>query len=144
MKRVLAFIMMVMVCFSLSACGGGNSVSIEPTIWVMSSIQKADDGAVIYCSANEKSNYTGVDVRDITCNINGSTIDILNNETSEKWSGTYKLLNSDDISSIYEATIEDTECQIVKSVTEYKNGTDTRDTLILSCRDYVLNFFAEE
>lgn len=144
MKRVFAFMLTIVVFLSLSACDGGSSASIEPTIWVMSSIQRADDGAVIYCSANEKNHYVGADVRDITCHISGSSIEILNNETSEKWNGTYRLLDSDDTSSIYEATIEDAVCQMVKSVTGYKDETEARDTLILSCEDYVLNFFAQE
>lgn len=144
MKRVFAFMLTFVVCLSLSACDGGSSASIEPTILVMSSIQRADDGAVIYCSANEKNHYVGADARDITCHISGSSIEILNNETSEKWSGTYRLLDSDDTSSIYEATIEDAVCQMVKGVTEYEDGTEARDTLILSCEDYVLNFFAQE
>lgn len=33
---------------------------------------------------------------------------------------------------------------MVKGVTEYEDGTEARDTLILSCEDYVLNFFAQE
>ena len=69
MKRVFAFMLTFVVCLSLSACDGGSSASIEPTIWVMSSIQRADDGAVIYCSANEKNHYVGADARDITCHI---------------------------------------------------------------------------
>ena len=143
MKRVFAFMLMVVVCFSLSACGRENSVSIEPTIWVMSTIQRANDGAIVYCSSNEENHYAGAEVRDFTCNINGSSIEILNNETSEKWSGTYRLLDSDDTSSVYEATIGDTVCQMVKSMTEYEDGTEARDTLILSFEDYVLNFFVQ-
>ena len=41
MKRVFAFMLTFVVCLSLSACDGGSSASIEPTIWVMSSIQRA-------------------------------------------------------------------------------------------------------
>lgn len=47
MKRVFAFMLTFVVCLSLSACDGGSSASIEPTIWVMSSIQRADEAVLI-------------------------------------------------------------------------------------------------
>lgn len=140
MKKIFALLLIVVASFSLSACEG-KSTSIDPTIWVMSSIQSTSDGAVTYCSAKEKDNFPEADVRDISCNIDGSTITIRNNETSEEWNGTYKLLDSNDERTIYEVTIEGEKCQAVKSVTEYENDAGTRDTLILSCKDYVLNFF---
>ncbi len=144
MKRAAAFMLTVVIGCFLSACGGERSAPIEPAAWVMSSVQRGDDGAVLYCSAGEKDLYADAEVRDIVCNINDSAIEIRNNETSEKWSGTYELLKSNDAGNIYEATIEDKEYLLVKSVTEYADGTDPRDTLILSCEDLALKFFGKE
>ena len=141
MKKYLVVILSVVVFFSTSTCGVGKSASIEPTTWAMSSIQSAEDGSVLYCSANEKENHVEAEVRDIVCQISGSTIEILNQETSEKWSGTYHLLETSDHSSIYEGNIDGKECHIVKSVMVYWDGTD-RDALIISFEGYVLNFFA--
>lgn len=143
MKKLLALVLVIATSLILSACGGQKSSFIEPTAWVMSSVQSSSDGAIVYCSANEKEDYPEADVRDIICNIDGSAIEILNNDTSEEWNGTYKVVDNNEKRSIYEVTIGGEEGQMVKSLTEY-DDTAPQNTLILSCGDYVLNFFEKE
>ncbi len=142
-QKAAALLLAGVLLISLNACGR-KEASAQPTAWIMSLVQSGEDGDVLYCSEKEKEIYPQAGVHKIVCRMDDSSVEIQDSETDETWRGAYKLVKDSDTESIYEATIGDRDCMLVKSVTEYEGSQDPKDTLILTCDEYSLTFFTEE
>lgn len=143
MKRIFSFVLVVATVFCLSACNSQKSSSIEPTEWVMSTVQSGTDGTVIYCSASEQAQFPEASVKNITCTIDGMDITIKDNEADQEWAGTYTENDVTKERAIYEVTFGEETGQMVNSLTEYEDNTDAKNTLVITCGDYTLYFFAQ-
>lgn len=138
------FMLFCFMLFCFSSCGGAKPSSIEPAEWVMSTIQRTADGTVLYCAENERGQFPEASVKNISCTIRGTDVTIRDSESERAWSGTYEKSEASKESTVYEVIFENERGQIVTSLTEYRDGTASRKTLLLRCGGYTLNFFDKE
>lgn len=140
MKKISIFLLFVL-CFSFSGCMD-NTPSIANTNWKMTSIQSGDDGSIIISGSSEiQEIYPNSELIDMTCSFTRSEFTMNNNISGDTWTGTYSLINDDNIkSSIYGLVFTNGKTgHAVHGITTYADGSQ-KDTLIISAQGYALNF----
>lgn len=141
MKRVLIFLLLFILCFPFSSCIN-NSPSIQNTNWKMTSIQSGNEGSIIISGSSEmQESYPNSKLIDMTCSFTQSKFILSNNTSGDIWTGTYSLINDDNIkSSIYGLVFSDGKTgHAVYGITTYADGSQ-EDTLIISAEGYAMNF----
>ena len=132
---------------SLCGCDSKAKLNIENHEWNFSMVQSAENGEILYCSADTQELYEDADVLDLWNNIKDGKLLISNNDTQETWSLDYSLKSSDSNSNIYEVTyIADdvkTSGMATVGLTTRDNGDDEY-TLIISIEEYAVYFTAKK
>lgn len=150
MKKLFAFVALmlsVFMAFALSGCAKNNPLPIEQMSWSMTTIQRSDDGTVLFCSESNRESYPDATVKSISCSFDDVKIIVTNCDTEQKWIGTYRVKSyGEKRTTIYEVTFEKTAENVtgnmVSSMTEYYDGS-LMGTLIVSYGDYCITFSAE-
>lgn len=133
MKKLITAILLFMFCICISGCSNNN----QKTTWNMRSIQD-NNGEVIYCSNESKDVYSNAIVKDVVCILQGSSVIITDNSSSNKWIGTCTKMDSSQ--DIYEIIFDNNKKGVLsKSVTKYEDTTK-ENTLVVSCEGYTLYF----
>ncbi len=134
MKKLIVVITLFFSCISIGGCSNDN----QKTIWNMEYIQ-GKGGEIIYCSNENKDIYPNADIKNIICFLQESAITIRDEDTGEEWIGTYKIIDEDSKSLMYEVKFDNNKTgHLVKSFTKYEDNTK-RDTLIISYEEYSMN-----
>lgn len=138
MKKIITLITVCISCFCISGCSNDN----QKTMWNMEYIQ-GKGGEVIYCSKENKDIYPNADIKNIVCTLEETSITILDKDTGKEWIGSYKIMDKDSKSIIYEVEFDDNKTgNLVKSFTKYADNTQ-HDTLIISSGEYSLNLTSQ-
>ena len=141
MKRLSVLLCLLLLL--LAGCGSKGSTvpKIEDYSWRMTTVQsmEAEGQAVAYGTSNDSTQETAVEIL-LTCTASDGTITPTDETNGQMYSGTYKLTESDQQTSIYEITVGETEGMAVVSMTTYHDDSQT-PTFIISLGDYALNFF---
>ena len=135
MKKLITVITLLLSCICINGC----SVDNQKIVWNMDYIQ-GKHGEVIYCSDENKYIYPNADIKNITCILQDSFFTITDNDTDNKWIGTYKIIAEDSNSSIYGVKFDNNKTgHLIKSFTKYADNTQ-HNTMIISCEKYSLTF----
>ena len=135
----------VLLCLLLLLAGCSSKDITVPKIedysWQMTTVQsmEAEGQAVAYGSGNDSTLETAVEIL-LTCTASDGTITLTDETNGQTYSGTYKLSESDQQTSIYEITVGETEGMAVVSMTTFHDDSQT-PTFIISLGDYAMNFF---
>lgn len=145
MKKMMAFVISMMICVTLAGCGIGASLPIEEMQWKMTMIQSGEDGgARAVGSAILRDTYPNADYLEMACSFDNPGITIRNLTNGESWNGTYSnKVNGEEHTAFYDVVFEDgAKGRIVAGITEYGDGR-REGTLIVSAGGHTLNFTAE-
>ena len=141
MKRLSVLLCLLLLL--LTGCGSKDSTvpKIEDYSWQMTTAQsmEAEGQAVAYGPGNESTLETAVEIL-LSCTAADGTITLTDETNGQTYSGTYKLVETDQQTSTYEVTVGETEGMAVVSMTTYHDDSQT-PTFIISLGDYALNFF---
>lgn len=141
MKRLSVLLCLLLLL--LAGCGSKDSTvpKIEDYSWQMTTVQsmEAEGQAVAYGPGNDSTLETAMEIL-LSCTAADGTITITDETNRQTYSGTYKLTESDQQTSIYKITVGETEGMAVVSMTTYHDDSQT-PTFIISLGDYALNFF---
>lgn len=83
MKKLFAFLALmlsVFMAFALSGCAKNNPLPIEQMSWSMTTIQRSDDGTVLFCSESNRESYPDATVKSISCSFDDVKIIVTNCE----------------------------------------------------------------
>ena len=141
MKRLSVLLCLLLLL--LTGCGSKDSTvpKIEDYSWQMTTAQsmEAEGQAVAYGPGNESTLETAVEIL-LSCTAADGTITLTDVTNGQTYSGTYKLVETDQQTSTYEVTVGETEGMAVVSMTTYHDDSQV-PTFIISLGDYALNFF---
>lgn len=144
MMRLIATVWLL--AYILTGCGGKdnqicNSPSIEDYSWQMITVQSMEaEGQTIACvPGNDGTSDNAVEIL-LDCTAADGTIILFDEMKRQTYSGTYKLIETDELTSTYEVTIDDTEGMAVVSTTTYRDERQT-PTFIICLGNFTLNFF---
>ena len=141
MKRLSVLLCLLLLL--LTGCGSKDSTvpKIEDYSWQMTTAQsmEAEGQAVAYGPGNESTLETAVEIL-LSCTAADGTITLTDETNGQTYSGTYKLVETDQQTSTYEVTVGETEGMAVVSMTTYHDDSQV-PTFIISLGDYALNFF---
>ena len=141
MKRLSVLLCLLLLL--LTGCGSKDSTvpKIEDYSWQMTTAQsmEAEGQAVAYGPGNESTLETAVEIL-LSCTAADGTITLTDETNGQTYSGTYKLVETDQQTSTYEVTVGETEDMAVVSMTTYHDDSQV-PTFIISLGDYALNFF---
>ncbi len=146
-KNVLAhvtavFAMLFVLSCVVALCGCSNgSNTIQNHKWKFDNVQgTANDGAVIACSEDSQWVSDGIEIIDLSIQIEEGSFTIVNLNNKESFEFSYNENNSLGKSTIYDIENNGTKGIASVSKTTYQDKTEI-PTLIISIKEYNLYFY---
>jgi len=141
--KSLIFLWSIILLFALAGCSDSAAVSIDGYEWEIHTIQSNESGAVLACSPEQKPVYENAAEIEMRCTAENGVFTLTDTTNGNIYEGTYKQIEIEKETVIYEITIGEEKGNAAASVTVYQNG-DKIPTLILSAGDYALHFFPKQ
>lgn len=146
MKRIIPSVLIAMAVWGLSGCGIRTDAAVENFDWKMTVIQSGKGDIVAYAPDSEGIDtvvFPDAEAVDMSLSAEGGTVTITDNTNNQSYEGTYKIVDSNADSVIYEMTFDGSIGNAVSAMTSYQDGKQI-PTLVLSMNDYAMNFQAEQ
>ncbi len=139
MKKLLAILLSMVLCFTLAACGAEAAVPIDDgIIWEISTVQEKASGNIVACSEDMAEANPDARVIEMICGAKDGKITLNCSTTDELAKGFYAATDSGE-TTVYALKFGLFSAAGVTAFTTYEDGTQVR-TLIVDTGDYVLNF----
>lgn len=111
-------------------------------VWRMTTIQNYEqNGDIIACGTGEPQ-YAELPVLTLLCNADHGSLTLTDLSNHETYMGTYTIVHSDNLSTMYHAAFDTVEGMAVTSATKYSND-ERMPTLMIRLGEYTMNFFPE-
>ena len=127
----------------LTGCAGADVPAVEDCGWTLSSVQGGENGQVVACEPNRKTENPSAAVLEMECTAQDGTIALTDRTNGKTYTGTYALDAADPETNTYSVTLEGEDGLAVCGNTTFYDGS-TAPTFIINFGDYVLNFTAAE
>lgn len=147
MKKLAAFIGALAMAVGLIGCTHvvypeRGSLTIESHEWVMHMVQSMEkNGQIVAYGAD----YAGTVPQDavtvaLSCQAANGQLTLQDATKGQTYQGSYELMESSAVSTVYKITIEEKRGTAVVSATTYADGSQTT-TLIMSFENTAIHFF---
>jgi len=137
------FLIVVVLLVLISGCTGGDIPVIDEYIWLLTSVQSAEEnGQIIACRPQDSDINESAAVIEMECAAGNGKLTLTDKTNGQVYTGTYSRTGKDLRSAIYAVEIEGLEGVAVSAMTVYHDGSET-PTFIVNLHDYALNFFAD-
>lgn len=139
MKRLFAILAAAVLL--MGGCTAVGQTAAEEHVWTMTTAQSAaTEGQIIaYGSGYGDGAWDEADEIDLRCTARDGVLMLTDHTGGVTHSGTYRLLETDGGTEIYEITVGDSTGMASASVTSYLDGRSV-PTLVISLGDYALYF----
>ena len=133
-------LLLVFVLLFASGCSGADVPEIGDHEWVMTSVQSMEeDGQAVAFGERGSSTLPSAEQMEMFCIAENGNLTIDDRTNGKTYSGTYKMIQKDPRSSIYEVDVEGTEGMAVVAMMAYQDGS-SEPTFIISLGSYTINF----
>ena len=143
MKKIISILLLVvMLFFTLSACGMGKP-KIEDYEWKMQTIAHIEGEQLVYDAAAEESTaHPEAKIIEMTLVAKDGKITITDVTNGKTYEGTYTVSGKNPEGTDYHITIDGKSGYATVAMTTYADGTE-EPTLPISLDGYSLYFYAE-
>lgn len=141
MKKLCLLITSILLF--MCGCDNVDAFDVEEHRWVVTSVQSKEDGGqeIAYGASWGDTSDTSDHV-ELICTAKNGVLTLVDNTNEKVYRGTYKIVDADIRSTVYEVALGDKDGVAVSAMTTFNDGSQ-KPTFIIDICGYVINFFSE-
>lgn len=145
MKKFSAVFSVVLVLLLFAGCSGKNSTVIENHKWILMTVQSASNGSVVGVGKQFPEATGNFDTRilDVECTAEDGSFSVTDKTGNRVYEGVYILSSETKDSTVYSVSTHSAVGSAVVSVKKTADDAEDSIVLIITLKDYTLNFVAE-